>query len=112
MRMTKIVPENTLGLPQKISKEEIEERLSQLEAPPKINHEEATISIQRWWKSRVRRKWWNTMRKLQKKQAKRFVQRVLMGLLVFLIARMIFGGATDINLYHLNASMYMWVAMD
>ena len=42
--MTKIVPENTLGLPQKISKEEIEERLSQLEAPPKINHEEASIS--------------------------------------------------------------------
>ncbi len=110
MRMTKIVPENTLGLPQKISKEEIEERLSQLEAPRKINHEEATISIQRWWKSRVRRKWWNTMRKLQKKQAKRFVQRVLMGLLVFLIARMIFGGATDINLYALNASMYMWVS--
>ena len=87
IRLTKILPkEARFTLPERPSdrkKSTPESSRIQVENDEESKREISANIIQKMWKNRIIIKWWNLMKKLQIKQAKRFIKFTWLTIFVF-----------------------------
>ena len=112
IRLTKILPkEARFTLPERPSdrkKSTPESSRIQVENDEESKREISANIIQKMWKNRIIIKWWNLMKKLQIKQAKRFIKFTWLTIFVFATFQIILNRVTGFSGYALALSVTVW----
>ena len=112
IRLTKILPkEARFTLPERPSdrkKSTPESSRIQVENDEESKREISANIIQKMWKNRIIIKWWNLMKKLQIKQAKRFIKLTWLIIFIFATFQQILHRITGFTFYALILSLSFW----